>query len=325
MLIREFLGKSCSPDHRRSNRLAPVFAVAAVVVTASVFATVPTQATAQTFGGAVLITGDYILVGEAAHEREPGTVWVFARDGDEWTNVAALRSTADLEGRPRTPRTGDGFGKALARAGDLVFVGAGDPDGGEIVSYRLEEIESSGVRGMLGIAVSHGPGVGDVLAGNGPELMVALGWLQNGQEMEMYRVAGDGEVSRTGDFVAPRASGPVRTTPVALEGNLLVVGNPGEDAVHLFERPADDGAWESTAILSPSDETGPPSFFGSSLAIAGGEILVGQMRGGVVHRYAKVDGTWQSVGTLEPEDEEMRPGWGSSLTADGGLTIVGDA
>ncbi len=325
MLIREFLGKSCSPDHRRSNRLAPVFAVAAVVVTASVFATVPTPATAQAFGGAVLITGDYILVGEAAHEREPGTVWVFARDGNDWTNVAALRSTADLEGRPRTPQTGDGFGKALARAGDLVFVGAGGPDGGSIVSYRLEEIESSGVRGEWGIAVSHGPGVGDVLAGNGPELMVALGWLQNGQEMEMYRVAGDGEVSRTGDFVAPRASGPVRTTPVALEGNLLVVGNPGEDAVHLFERPADDGAWESTAILSPSDETGPPSFFGSSLAIAGGEILVGQMRGGVVHRHAKVDGTWQSVGTLEPEDEEMRPGWGSSLAADGETLLVGGA
>ena len=322
VLIRQRLGEPCAPDHCRSTRLVSVFAVTAVAVAASVFAAVPTPGAAQAFGGAVLVTGDYILVGEAAHEREPGTVWVFARDGDEWTNVAALRSTADLEGRPRTPRAGDGFGTSLARSGDFVFVG----DGGlSVMRYRLRDIGNPSPDPVVWTRVSHASGVGDMLAGHGDDLMVAMGRIETGQEVRMYRVAGDGEMSETGDFVAPRASGPVRATPVALEGNLLVVGNPGEDAVHLFERPADDGEWESTAILSPPDRADAPSFFGSSLAIAGGEILVGQMRGGVVHRYAKVDGTWQSAGSLEPEDEEMRPGWGSSLAAEGETLLVGGA
>ena len=320
MPIRPCLGKLCSPDHRRSTRLVPVFVATAVVVATSVFAAVHTPATAQAFGGAVLIAGDYILVGEADHEREPGTVWVFARDGDQWTNVSVLRSTADLQGRPATPRAGDGFGRSLAWSGDFVFVGTG---GLSVMRYHLRDIGNSSAEPVVWIWVSHASGVGDVLAGHGADLMVAMGWLENGQEMQMYRVAGDGELSETGSFNGPRASGPVGTTPVALEGNLLVVGNPTEDAVHLFERPADGGEWGSTAILSPPEESSEPSFFGSSLAIAGGEILVGQMREGVVHRYAKVDGTWQSVGKLEPEDEEMRPGFGSSLAADGETLLVG--
>ena len=322
MRIREFLVDLCFLNRGPSTRRVAVLAAVGVGAATALFAAVPTPVTAQAFGGAVLIAGDYILVGEADHEREPGTVWVFARDGDQWTNVSVLRSTADLQGRPKTPLVGDGFGRSLAWSGDFVFVGTG---GLSVMRYHLQDIGNSSAEPVVWIWVSHASGVGDVLAGHGADLMVAMGWLENGQEMQMYRVAGDGELSQTGSFDAPRASGPVGTTPVALEDNLLVVGNPTEDAVHLFERPADGGEWGSTAILSPPEESSQPSFFGSSLAIAGDEILVGQMREGVVHRYARVDGTWQSVGTLEPEDEEMRPGFGSSLAADGETLLVGGA
>ncbi|MXW17382.1 MAG: choice-of-anchor B family protein [Gemmatimonadetes bacterium] len=322
MRLFELLADACSVNRCRSMRLVPVFAVTTVVVAASVFAALPTPATAQAFGGAVLIAGDYILVGEAAHEREPGTVWVFAREGEEWTNVSMLRSTLDLQGQPRTPRAGDGFGTSLAQSGDFVFVGTG---GMSVMRSHLQDIGDPSADPAVWIVAFHNSGVGDMLAGHGADLMVAMDRLEDGQEVQMYRVAEDGELSETGSFLGPRPSGPVRTTPVALGSNLLAVGNPGEDAVQLYERPAEGGEWESTAVLSPPDETGSPSFFGSSLAVAGNEVLVGQMRAGVVHRYAKVDGTWQSIGTLEPADEEMRPGWGSSLAADGETLLVGGA
>jgi len=121
------------------------FAVTAVVVAASVFATLPATATAQAFGGAVLIAGDYILVGEAAHEREPGTVWVFARDGDEWTRVAALRSDGSS--------TGNRFGKTLRRTQEPLALEksefawnwsrSGEPDGlsrHDFVENRLSRL-----------------------------------------------------------------------------------------------------------------------------------------------------------------------------------------
>ena len=322
MRLFELLADACSVNRSRSTRLVPVFAVTAVVVAASVSAAMPTPAASQAFGGAVLIAGDYILVGEAAHEREPGTVWVFARDGDEWTNVSVLRSTADLQGQPVTPRAGDGFGTSLARSGDFVYVGTG---GLSVMRLHMQDIGASSADPAVWIVAFHNSGVGNMLAGHSADLMVVMDQRENGQEMQMYRVDGNGELSKTGGFLGPRPSGPVRTTPVALAGNLLAIGNPGEDAVQLYERPDDGGQWESTAVLTPPDGTGSRSFFGSSVAVGGGEILVGQMRAGVVHRYAKVDGTWQSAGTLEAPDEEASAGFGQTLAADGETLLVGGA
>ena len=318
MRLFQLLADACSVNRCRSTRLVSAFAVTAVVVAASVFATLPATATAQAFGGAVLIAGDYILVGEAAHEREPGTVWVFARDGDEWTRVAALRSDGSS--------TGDRFGKTLAHAGDFFWIGAGGPDGGTVYAYPVEDIGSGKAVEEWPFWVSHGSGVADALAGQQSDLMVTLAGRVGGMAMNMYRVGAEAvDVAPTGEFIVPRSPGPIATSPVALEGNLLVVGNPGEDAVHLFERPDDSGEWGPAAVLSPPDEPSQPTFFGSSIAIAGGEVLVAQMRGGVVHRYARVDGTWQSVGTLEPPDQERSTGFGQTLAADGETLLVGGA
>ncbi|MDE2877047.1 MAG: choice-of-anchor B family protein, partial [Gemmatimonadota bacterium] len=318
MRLFELLADACSVNRSRSTRLVPVFAVTAVVVAASVSAAMPTPAASQAFGGAVLIAGDYILVGEAAHEREPGTVWVFARDGEEWTRVAALRSDRSS--------TGDCFGKSLAHAGDFVWIGADGMGGGMVYAYRLQEIGSGKAVEEWPFGVSHGAGVADPLAGYRSDLMVTMAGRVGGMAMHMYRVGAEAmDVSQTGEFIVPRSPGPIATTPVALAGNLLAIGNPGQDAVQLYERPDDGGQWESTAVLTPPDGTGSRSFFGSSVAVGGGEILVGQMRGGVVHRYEKVDGTWQSAGTLEAPDEETSAGFGQTLAADGETLLVGGA
>ena len=281
---------------------------------AALFAALPAAASAQAFGGAVLLADGYILVGESAHEREPGTVWVFARDGDEWASVAALT-------RGTGASTRDGFGKALARVGDYVFVGAGGVDGGFIYYYSLAEISGWSVDPEAALWVSHGADIASVLAGAGTELMASLGgqlWI------EMLSVSEDGVLS------SPIAPGEGLIVPLeglsshALGDNLLAVGNPNEDIVHLYERDS-DGDWEPTATLSPPGEPDERTLFGYSVAVAGDEILVGQMRGGVVNRFAKADGTWQPAGTLEPADESMRPGYGVSLAVDGETLLVGGA
>ena len=318
MRLFELLADACSVNRCRSMRSSPAVVLIGIVTATTLLASLPTPTAAQAFGGAVLIAGDYILVGEAAHEREPGTVWVFAREGEEWTRVAALRSDGSS--------TGDRFGKTLAHAGDFFWIGAGGPDGGTVYAYPVDDIGSGKAAEEWSFWVSHGAGVADALAGHQSDLMVTMARRVGGMAMHMYRVGAEAmDVSPTGEFIVPRSPGPIATSPVALEGNLLVVGNPGEDAVHLFERPDDSGEWGPTAVLSPPDEPSQPTFFGSSIAIAGGEVLVAQMRGGVVHRYASVDGTWQSVGALEPPDEERSTGFGQTLAADGETLLVGGA
>ena len=275
----------------------------------------PSPAAAQAFGGTVLIADGHILVGEAAHEREPGTVWVFARDGDEWVSVASLTGGSEAMTRDR-------FGQALARVDDHVFVGAGGVDGGAVYQYPLADLASWNGDAEAALWVSHGPEIATVLAGSGTELMVGMGRRVDGRlELEMIPVAEDG-ITFPGRSFNLQIGG---LTPYALDAEILVVGNPGEGVARVYERPDGDGAWELTASLSPPGEPDERALFGSSLAVAGDEILVGQMRAGVVHRYARVDGSWQRTGTLEPEDDEMRPGYGTSLAADGETLLVGGA
>ena len=302
-------------------RIAAFVAVGAVSA-ASLIATHPVAARAQAFGSSVLVTDGYILVGESAHEREPGTVWVFAPDGDSWASVAALRanprSTRVL--RNVQPRTLDRFGHRLAQVGGHVFVTAGGQGGGQLYSFRLEDIGDPDARPDLQVV---GP-FGTMLAGSGNELVI--GHQQGeGYLMERIRINGDGAVSNAGEFTVALQSAGTGTIPLAHDDHLLAIGDPFNDAVHIFERPVDGGEWESAGTLTAPGEPAQPTFFGSSLALGGGELLVAQFQQQVVHRYAKVDGTWQSVGTLEPEDDVMRLGYGTSLAADGETLLVGGA
>ena len=113
-----------------------------------IFAPVPVAG--QAFGGAVLVADGRVFVGEAAHEREPGTVRAYAYDS-EWSVVATLRAPE--------PALRDGFGSALARAGELLLVGADGMDEGRVYVYRLEDVDSEDVRP---IQILSGPGLSGV-------------------------------------------------------------------------------------------------------------------------------------------------------------------
>ena len=301
------------------------FVAASAISAAILIATSPAAARAQAFGGSVLVTDGYILVGESAHEREPGTVWVFARDGDSWRSVAALRATPGTNPGLQNvqPRTLDRFGHRLAQVGDHVFVTAGAQGGGQLYSFRLEDIGDPDARPDLQVAVSNGP-FGTMLAGWEDELVISYP-RSDGYRIDRIRMNADGAASPAGQFTVPLQSAGMGTIPLAHDDQLLAFGDPFNNAVHIFERPAADGAWESAGTLTAPGEPAQPTSFGFSLALGGGELLVGELQTQVVHRYARVDGTWQSVGTLEPEDDVMRLGYGTSLAADGETLLVGGA
>lgn len=316
---------SCSPARRRSGlRRNAGLATARAIVLASSFAVVPFSATAQAFGGSVLVTDGYILVGEAAHEREPGSVWVFARVDNEWTSVARLGGS----GPP-----GGGFGKALAGSGEFVFVASGAPRGGQeyppsgsVSSYRLDGTASPVLEQLpLVYAVTQNPEFGNLMAASGNQLLLSRGRLSDGQLMEVRRIGEDGDLSDGDSFTVPESFDRMGTAALSLGEGLVVVGDPTQNVVHLFEKQSGDGGWEPAGTLSHPEAPTQPTSFGFSVALAGSEVLVGQMREPVVYRYAKVDGVWRSVGALEPEDDEMRPGYGHSLAVDGETLLVGGA
>ena len=285
---------------------------------------VPAPVAAQAFGGAVLVADGRVYVGEAAHERDPGTVRVYADDG-EWTVVAMLRAPE--------PQVRDGFGTALARAGDLLLVGADGIDGGKVFAYRLDDLEGGDARPVQVLDSPGLSGFGTSLAASGSDLAVAAAG-DDGNVLATFR-GSDGRWTASGTVGVPAQAGGPFTPGFDLRGDLLIVGDPGADALRVFERGTGGQGWEGAGVVNAPDSDGSRGMpFGTTVALFQDEILVGQMtveRGddgnvsveGVVHRFARADGQWTAVGTLQPENAAEREGFGLSIASDGTTLLVG--
>jgi hypothetical protein len=108
------------------------------------------------FGVAVALTGDTAVVGAPGDNIEnfgPGMAYVFRRDGDTWVEQALLQ---DPDGAER-----DGFGGAVALAGDAAVVGApGHEETGDAGKARV--FVRSGGAWTLQATLRHGaPEVND--------------------------------------------------------------------------------------------------------------------------------------------------------------------
>ncbi|MCY3545726.1 MAG: choice-of-anchor B family protein [Gemmatimonadetes bacterium] len=286
---------------------------------------VPMPVAAQAFGGAVLVADGRVYVGEAAHERDPGTVRVYADDG-EWTVIATLRAPE--------PQVRDGFGTALARTGELLLVGADGIDGGKVYAYRLDDVQREDARP---VQVLDGPGLsgfGASLAAVGDDLVVGA-TNEAGRVLATFRRASGGQWSSSGTVGVAGPAGPGGGRWFDLAEDRLVVGDPGADAVRVFERGASGTGWEEVAVVNAPESDAPRAMpFGANVVPFAGEILVGQMTvemgddgnaslAGVVHRLGRVDGEWTAVGTVWPEDTAARGAFGMSMATDGTSLLVG--
>ncbi len=274
----------------------------------------PAPVAAQAFGGAVVVVDGQVLAGEAAHEREPGTVRAYVFDG-EWTETWSLRAPE--------PAVQDGFGRALARSDDYLLVGARGGGEGLVYVYRLSEIGGGDADPIQTLSDSGLTGLGASLMASGRELIATATRADGGSVLASFRLAGDGMWSPAGAVALPEDAGNL----FDVGGDLLASTSPG-GVVHVFERDA-DGSWGTpTELAQPGAEDAPFVLFGTSVAVAGDEVLVGQLTMGqsqeaVLHRFAMVDGAWTAIGTLS--DDGRDAGYGLSLATDGTTLLVGGA
>ena len=115
----------------------------------------------------------------------------------------------------------------------------------------------------------------------------------------------------------------------------LAVGAPSADGsvgrVVLFARGA-DGDWVEGAMLAPH-ASGPGQRFGTALAAAGDELLVGAPDAadgrGRVDAFTRADpdgdaaGEWRAARSFAPEGADLVGGFGSALALRPGLAVVG--
>ncbi len=295
---------------RRLNVLSVSGALALGVLSAGL----PAPTAAQAFGGAVLVADGQVLVGEAAHERDPGTVRGYAFDG-EWTEVWSLRAPE--------PAVQDGFGRALARSGDHLLVGADGGDEGRVYVYSLAEVRTGNAEPIQTIGGTGLDGFGASLMASGREMIAVAAREGDGRVLATFGLGEDGIWSPGATVALSDDVG----NQFALGDNLLASASATGRAAHVFER-GEGGSWGSSTELAPPDpDAAGLVMFGTSVAVAGDEILVGQLTMGgseqpVLHRFARTDGTWAAIGTLSPEDDRDG-GFGLSLGTDGATLLVG--
>ncbi|NNF02890.1 MAG: choice-of-anchor B family protein, partial [Rhodothermales bacterium] len=108
---------------------------------------------------------------------------------------------------------------------------------------------------------------------------------------------------------------------VSVFGDMMAVGAPGSNHVHIFT--ADEsGSWVQSGMVMNDSEG-----FGSTVVLEGDMLLVtaqaGRRANGQVFAYKRApDGAWNGVGELVAEDVPEGSQYGASLTASGGHAVV---
>ena len=287
----------------------------------------PLGVSAQGFGGAVAVSGDDVIVGEALNERSPGYVYVYRRGDDGWTEAQRL-SASDAA-------TEDGFGRSLAVAGgDLLIGSSGAGDGlGAVYIFRRD---GAGVWTESGRIVASegeaGDGFGEAIAAaGGVALVSASASLDARGTVYVFARNAAGEWSEEARLEASDGQpGDAFGFAAATDGEFALVGVPGRaearGAAHLYRRGA-GGGWTEVATFGPDAEE-RRLMFGSAVAVDDGRLLVGAPgqdgAAGAVHGYVldESSGEWRADEVYRAFDETFAE-FGSSIALDGGDVWIG--
>ncbi|MEM6673525.1 MAG: hypothetical protein AAF726_11835 [Planctomycetota bacterium] len=298
----------------------------------------PQTAAADGFGSAVAIDADLLVVGSredvgnAFASYGPGAVTVFRRAGGVWS-VEARLTASDGEDR-------DAFGAAVdvdATAG-VVVVGAPRADGGgasgkAYVFERqpngswLERARLAGVPGRerYGAAVAVRGGI------------CAIGQPDFTAEVHLVERGPAGAWSAAGALTRPATvfDSSEFGEALAMEGDLLVVGAPGEDAqsydsgaTYVFRRTGAGAAFAEEARLEhPSAFV--VTYHGTDVDVdvtAGTERVAVGSQDDRAFVWTRLPGGWTDVAELAPFDGELG-GFGETValdgTVDGARVVVG--
>jgi len=287
------------------------------------------------FGTAVAIQGDEVIVGAVGVDNQRGAAYVFSKSGEDWlfdVRISALGA-----------RDGDGFGGALGFSGSDLIVGAPDADNlngtdaGAVYFYSriglswaqqtLVIASSRVIEPYFGASVTLGDGMA-VIGASGGEGTPGAAYVYERTGVSWRQVAelvaSDGE---GGDGFG---------AAVALAGNYLFVGAPGDDnergadagAVYVFLRGSESWS-EQSRIVAPSGAVGDA--FGAAITVQGEEVFVGAPAddntngedAGAVFVFRRDGAQWPSTGTLLASDGGAGDRFGESVSVDGVDLLIG--
>jgi hypothetical protein len=294
------------------------------------------------FGASVAISGDTAIVGATADninsQVNRGSVYVFVRSGDSWTEQAKLTASDGV--------ANDEFGSSVAIDGNTVIVGApyaaaGSSLGGAAYVFvrsgtmwteQAKLTASDGaasdvfgwsvsLSGETAVIGAYGATVGSNTGQGAAYVFVRSGtmWTQ-----QTKLTASDGSASDEMGY------------SVAVSGNTAVIGadlhnvnsNTGQGAAYVFVRSG--VTWSQQTKLTASDGAADDNF-GNSVAISGETVIVGSYFDdinsntdqGAAYIFVRSGIAWAQQAKLSAGDGATDDLFGSSVAISGEQVVIG--
>ncbi|MAO64361.1 MAG: hypothetical protein CL666_05125 [Balneola sp.] len=274
----------------------------------------------QGFARAVDISEGTVFIGEPANYHQPGIVYVFTKNGNEWAEQFQLQAS-DGE-------IGNNFGSVISAQGGQLLVGAPGANGENGAVYFFEasggEWSESAILSIEAEETDFGASVllnEDHAFVGAPEHAEGLG------AVVVFRNE-NGSWNETSTIVNPDTSGSGFGSSLALDGNTLVVGAPARQAGSAYVFENSDSEWAHTATLD-SRQVDERSLYGSAVEVNGDRIFVSAPRNaaasGAVIVYSKDadSGEWMESSRLVAFDSQMRYLFGSAIAFSGDQVWIG--
>lgn len=266
---------------------------------------------------AVAISGDTVVVGASRNNGARGAADVYRRGSDgTWAHEAQLDLPFDSLGA---------FGLRVKIAGERLLVTS---YAGVCVFERIGRTWT--LAQLLAPAVTPGKNAPDIDADlSGDTIVVESAQFVDPSSADHSRMGAIAVYERdeaTGAFVATMLPMPEPLTePPPFDGRLSVDGDTFAygNGLHVFlYRRVTRGEWKLEATLEPTHPN--PQLFGYSLALRGGELMVGSYDGVQVDVFRRTGVAWSNVARLAPEEEIPVSTFGAEVALSGDEGVAGD-
>jgi choice-of-anchor B domain-containing protein len=266
------------------------------------------------FGGAVVVNGNQVIVGEGGNNLRPGTVYLYEKQDGAWVETGTLVAP-DAE-------DADGFGGALATDGDVLLVTGNNGVYGFTRAADGSWTPAGTIPAPQGVE-----GFGAALALSGTTAFVASPLVnERAGAVHVFDWA-EGEWTQSAEITAPMpAEGEVFGAAVAFDGEYLFVGAPlnEERTGTVYAFGSENGEWVSAGQLT-SGQLERNDQFGMSLATLDGMIAVGaagHAGTGAVFTFMPGAEGWTESGRLVAFDGTQRAGFGVAVAInDAGIWV----
>jgi len=262
------------------------------------------------FGNAVSLYGDTALIGakgDADYGTNTGSVYVFTRNGTNWTQQAKLLASDGAEQ--------DGFGFSVSLSGDTALIGAWHDD---------DKASDSGSAYVFTRTDTNWMQQAKLLASNGAV---------NDYFGEVVSLDGDtafiGASSKDSTYVFTR-TGNTWTQKQELSSvgwhfsisgdTALITHNkyPYQPSVYVFTRTGNTWTKQTEFVASDSSLS-----FGNSVSLSGDTALIGDTHGlGAAYVFTHIENTWTQQYKLLASDGYEGDNFGTLVFLDGNIALI---